>query len=379
MIFYLTYNESSSAILSSQVIDVVKFLNKNFSTKVKLFAFISLRDYFSNKEKIKSQLPTATVYPMFPRMKNWSYNRFLLKILCYVYKPHTIISRSVMATKLAIQSRDSGFCKKVIYDGRGAIAAEWKEYDVVVDKFLLGKIEQYEKEVISRSDFRISVSDALVHWWRKAYGYEGTNHVIIPCTLRDGFLKVRLTGEAILARRMKLKLDIDDTVFIYSGSLAGWQSFELTKLFIEPILRKSMKKKMVFFSPPHGSISQLLEMFPEQIIIRQLESNEVQDYLIVGDYGLLIRENSQTNQVASPIKYAEYLSCGLKVIVSDNLGDYSGLSKTKNWGFIYGDFDCTVKKPDIAEKIKISGEAIQFFSKTSYMNSYNKIIQQIEE
>jgi hypothetical protein len=41
VIFYLTYNEAPSGIFSSQVIDVVKFIEANCNTKIKLVAFIS--------------------------------------------------------------------------------------------------------------------------------------------------------------------------------------------------------------------------------------------------------------------------------------------------------------------------------------------------
>jgi len=100
----------------------------------------------------------------------------------------------------------------------------------------------------------------------------------------------------------------------------------------------------------------------------------VADHLIVGDYGLLIRENSVTNQVASPVKFAEYLACGLKVIISEDLGDYTKLSSQKNWGYVYTDFNDTFKKPDLSVKQKISEEAINFFSKKNYLPQYEQLL-----
>lgn len=377
MNFYLTYNESPSGILSSQVIDVVKFLNAEFGKEVKLVAFISLRNFFYNRRAIRHELPEAIVVPMIPRMSNWRMNRFLLQALCRFYKPESIIARSVMATKLALQVRDKKHNMGVIYDGRGAIASEWKEYGVVSDKFLLARIEQYESEVIQLSDFRISVSEALLDLWKARYDYHGDAHVVIPCTLSAGFSNTRLSEDAVAASRQALGLKSDDVVFVYSGSLAGWQSFELTQAFIEPLLKSSEKNKIVFFSPSHVSISRLIRMFPGQVILKQLRSNEVQDFLVAGDYGLLIRENSDTNRVASPVKFAEYLACGLKVILSENLGDYAKMSLEKNWGYIFTEFNATIRRPGIDEKKAISAEAIRIFTKKNYLQAYKKIFNKI--
>jgi len=375
--FFLTYNEAPSGIFSSQVIEVVKFLQQNSNKKVRLVSFISLRRFFFNRRSIKTEYPPALVYPMFPKMLNWRRNRFLLLLLCRIYKPKTIIARSVMASKLALLARDRRLCMKVVYDGRGAIAAEWNEYKVVDDDYLLSHIAEYENEVIQRSDYRISVSQALVNLWKTDYKYVAPDHIIVPCTLSEGFLNSQISAEAIIAKRSEMRLDQDDTVFIYSGSLAGWQSFDLTQSFIEPILKSSKKNKIVFFSPSDPCIFKLMEHFPEQVIFKHLDSNKVHEYLMVGDYGLLIRENSETNKVASPVKYAEYLSSGLKVIISPNLGDYTELSREKNWGVLASVFNPTTPKPPLDEKLQLSVEAKEMFTKKHYLAEYQKLFNLI--
>ena len=41
------------------------------------------------------------------------------------------------------------------------------------------------------------------------------------------------------------------------------------------------------------------------------------------------------NQVASPTKFAEYLMCGLPIVISPNVGDFSELVTERSWGFEY--------------------------------------------
>jgi len=371
VIFYLTVNEAPSGIFSSQVTDVVKFINSNFETKARLLAFISLRGFFLNRKKIKSEMPDAIVLPMYPKMQNWQQNKFLLKVFFLIYKPKTIIARSVIATKLALELKDK---VKVVYDGRGAIEAEWKEYNVVTDEDLLSKIHSYEKEAILNSTGRIAVSNQLLKFWNEKYSYAGTKHVVIPCTLNNDFEKIKISQETISNKRKELGLSETDIVFIYSGTVAGWQSFDLLFSFMEPILKTNAGAKIVFFSPADAAIDKMHKLFPSQVVRKHLSSASVAQYLLLGDYGLLIRENSVTNKVASPVKYAEYLSSGLKVIISENLGDYTALSKEKDWGFIYNEFDQTISKPDLKTKIKISEEAIRYFSKQNYKAQYQQLV-----
>ncbi|MEO6302962.1 MAG: hypothetical protein ABIP51_07300, partial [Bacteroidia bacterium] len=161
--------------------------------------------------------------------------------------------------------------------------------------------------------------------------------------------------------------------FVYSGSVAGWQSFELLFSFIEPVLKRSLTNKIVFFSSSDPNIEKLKKLFPKQVVQKHLPSNKVADYLVAGDYGLLIRERSITNKVASPLKYAEYLASGLKVIISEELGDYTKLSIEKNWGLLFNQFNENNTKPDLNTKQNISEEAIRFFSKQNYKEQYSLI------
>lgn len=371
MIFYLTFNEAPSGIFSSQVVDVVKFLDHDLKTEIRLLAFISLRGFLENKRKIKQQLPNAIVLPMFPKMTNWKKNKFLLNLVFLKYKPKTIIARSVMGAKLAFEIKSK---VKIVYDGRGAIEAEWHEYKVVTDQQLLNNIHAYEKEVILNSDFRISVSNILLQFWKENFSYNSLKHVIIPCTLNNDFKKIQISAGEIFEKRRELGINANDIVFVYSGMVAGWQSFEMIFSFMQPILQNSSSTKIVFFSPTDAGIEKLQKIFPDQVIRKHLSPDLVSKYLLLGDYGLLIREQSTTNKVASPVKFAEYLASGLKVIISENLGDYTRLSKEKGWGYIYNEFNEAAIKPHLNTKLQISEEAIRHFSKQTYKQQYQQLI-----
>jgi hypothetical protein len=66
---YITFNDYPGGIFESQVVDVIQYLNKLSHQKIRLISFVSLRNFFSIRKKIKSLYPY--LIPMFPGIHNW--------------------------------------------------------------------------------------------------------------------------------------------------------------------------------------------------------------------------------------------------------------------------------------------------------------------
>jgi hypothetical protein len=371
LIWYLTFNDAPSGIYSSQVIDVIHFLRKELKADIRLIAFISLRNFSDNRKKIKADLKDAVVLPMVPGIQRWRANRLTLKLFFLFTKAEMVMARSVLAAQLALECG----IKKMAYDGRGAIEAEWKEYKVIEDAEMLKGIHRWEEEAVLRSSYRIAVSEQLVEFWRKEFGYNSNEHAVIPCTLNALFEKISLNKEQVNLKRGELGINEKDILFAYSGSVAGWQSFALLYDFLAPQLKSSISNKVLFLSDKDENISRLEKEFPQQIICKKVKPHEVPAILIAADYGLLIREKSKTNRVASPVKFAEYLACGLKVIISEKLGDYTDLVKKKNRGYVFSPGSDIKPVPvPFEEKTRLSREGISMFSKKNYIEAYRKVL-----
>lgn len=373
MILYLTFNDAPSGIFSSQVIDVVKFLNTHVQDKVQLVSFVSIRHYFNHKAKIKAELSDAIVLPMFPGVHRWRLNSFLLFLIVLFKTPKKIIGRSVLATQLALKMRSRGIVKEVIYDGRGAIKAEWEEYQVIQNPKMLSEIDTLEKEVVLNSNYRIAVSNKLVEYWKHEFGYHSNQHVVIPCTLNKLFEEVVLTEQTINEARKAIGFDENAVVFVYSGSMAGWQSFDMLYNYILPILSMDSNYKLMFLSDEDENILKLQHQFPHQVICKKLKVNDVPKYLLAADYGLLLREETVTNQVASPVKFAEYIACGLKVVISQHLGDYTELVEICENGILNGKKVSLYKKVLLSDKQNIKRIAKTHFSKIHFLGQYKNI------
>lgn len=341
MNIFLTYNEKFNGIFQSQVIEVLKNY-KISGIEFKLICFLSLRGFFSERKKIKSQFRLAFVFPMFPKLKNWKIHTRLVAFL--LKDADLVICRGIFTTNLALRTNSS---VKIIYDGRGAINAEQIEYGVYNNTGIENKIYHLEKRAILNTDYRISVSTKLVNYWRKEYNFKSDNYVVIPSTSNH---EIKFFN----AKHIDFQIKEDDILVVFSGSLSKWHSFPTMLAHFESFLEKNSHVKILILSKKNNQIKALINKHPNRIINKWVSPDKVFDFLVLADYGYVYREDSVTNRVASPVKIAEYLSCGLKIIISENLGDYSEMVEKYNLGHIIkNDNTIYLEKVNAIEKEKI--------------------------
>ena len=185
MLYITLLDQFHPGIYSSQVIDVCDYLNKKHNAKIRLVAFLSIKELYRSdaKKKIKQLSPNALVLPAFPGLKNFEWTALLLFFVCFFTGERAAICRNVFCTKMALRIRKTGMLKKVVLDGRSSLTAEIEEYDVFPVDDLRKNIRRIESYSVNHADFRISVSLKLVNYWKQQFNYNSENHVVIPCTL----------------------------------------------------------------------------------------------------------------------------------------------------------------------------------------------------
>lgn len=379
--FYITFNDYPGGIYKSQVIDVLEYLNDLSQKKIHLIAFISLRKFFQVRKIIKNQYRHSIVLPMFPCVQNWKWNRVLLFFLLIVYRPKLIIARGIFAFHISLPFKKLGILNKIILDARGAYKAEFEEYSVVSDKRIIKQIPVLENKAIRSADFKIAVSEELVNYWHTTYKHNSQNHVIIPCTLSKEFIRPLLEEASILNAREKLGYDRDDIIILFSGSSSAWQSLEISDRMFISILEKNPHVHILLLGQHDIHQYEAYKHFPGRLKQLACSHTEVFNYLNIGDYGWLVREQSITNKVASPVKFAEYLSAGLKIIISDNLGDYSKFCINQQCGHVIKNIDgvsnLKLEKLQYSQKQFLHSMAMQYFTKERYQPQYLQIINGI--
>jgi glycosyltransferase involved in cell wall biosynthesis len=268
-----------------------------------------------------------------------------------------LIGRGVFATNLLLLVK--GKKNTVVYDGRGAIWAEAEEYQVYQGVLSNQTIFELEKNAVLASDKKIAVSNKLVEYWQQEFAYDQDTHTVIPCSYSP--------ADKTPSQNLKSTVgwNSEDVVFIYSGSLEGWQGLgELGEIF-KDLLSLNPKCKLLLLARKSAISIELEKQYPNQVKRKWLAPEEVSSYLSMGDYGLLLRPESVTNKVASPVKFAEYVGAGLKVLISPNIGDFSGFTKENNLGYIIK-LPSEISEVEISsnlDKDRISALADQEFSK----------------
>ena len=371
---YLTYNDQPSGIYFSQVIDVIKYLNTIQSKeKVRLIAFISIRQFFKNRNQIKERLPDSIVLPMAPGAKRWKWNIFPLGMLKTLNSSETIMARGPFAAAMALSLKQKGKIKRVVFDARGAYKAELNEYNVVDDEILKNQITNIEQDVLRRCDAILAVSHALVDYWKTEYKFISDKHVVIPCTLSNDFIFDFPKPNELLLHKREAGFNEKDIVVVYSGSAAGWQSFSLVEKLLTQIMDSNSRIKLLWLTSDFNRNSDFVRKFKDRIVTNWLKPADVRKYLLAADYGILYREESVTNRVASPVKFAEYLSCGLNILISNKLGDFTEFVKEHNCGLIAGENTQIV---ELTYEIKSRNHklAMQHLVKENYSEQYKSLL-----
>ncbi len=367
---FLTFGEAPSGVLVSQGFDVVKLLREQLNAEIRLVCFVSIRGFADTRKYIRKYQSDAIVLPMIPKLKNWKWNYLTLWLLSFWVDTKVVIARNIWATQLALRLKNAGRAKKVCYDGRGAYMAEVQEYGVIPDESVRAQVPAVEKSGVLDSDYHIAVTTALVKYWEENFGYKGNNYVVIPCTLSNDFAKI--DRESIIRDRNEIRESLGwsagDTVLVFSGSTAGWQSLGLLNTILQTHLKNNPSLRVLFLSKESKEIHTLSETYPTQVVRKWLSHNEVGKHLNACDYGILIREQSVTNQVAAPTKFAEYLMCGLKVLISEKMGDYSAFTVEHNCGIVVNEdtiASLSLKPVGVEEKLTIAQTGVKYFSKQS--------------
>jgi len=346
LIAYLTLGDKCSGIFSGQVVDVCNLLSEQSGEKVKLISFVSLREYRKEKIKIKDVYQNSIVLPMFPKLKNWRYNIILLFLFTRSKKYNSIICRNSIPANLGLILKKKSIVKKVILDGRGAEYEQYVEYDMLSDKELEKKLRQLESIAVNDVDFRIAVSEKLVNYWNYAFNYLGKEHIVIPCTLNRNHEKRPLNTFS----RASVGFENNDIILVYCGTVSGWQSFGKMFRFMKSQLIQNQHIKVLLLTKETDEVKSLIKEFPARVICKWCSDNDVIPMMSLGDYGLVIRGNTITNEVASPVKFAEYLYAGLKVIISEKIGDYNLFVKENKCGIVDTEIKESLNKLDEQDK-----------------------------
>ncbi len=250
------------------------------------------------------------------------------------------------------------FRLKMIFDVRGLMADEyvdanhWRKSSVA---YRLTK--NIERRAFRSADGVVTLTQKI---WPVISAWEGLAgrdvvHEVVPCCADLELFKFDPVQRA--QRRRELGL-ANQFVIVYSGSIDGWYLTEQMADFFAVLLKQDPAVHFLWLVPgKHDRIRKLMtqrNVSPMNYSVIGVAASEVPSYLSASDAGLAFIKPCFSKLASSPTKYAEYLACGLPLIINAGIGDSDVLISEEKAGVLIHEFSET-------EYLK-AGDAIRAFT-----------------
>lgn len=322
---YLTYGDVDSPVFRTQVIGFCDFMENQLQISVQLVSFVPLRKFFEQRKILNKYGRHVKVYPVVNRWQGspWysKFNAWLISKL----NAASIMTRNPVAAHVCSALQEKGW--NYFYDARGCNYKELEEFSEASSDEVQAMKER-ERASFKSADWIYSVSEQLILHFKDEIAYRDHNHSIVPCC----YIPQRNTS--MTNRREELFGKEDVKVFCYAGALTVW-NFPRSFLELCHAILKDPSHRLIILSNQIEVLSEHRFLDDPRCIMRSVPHDEVSGYLNASDYGILLRKKAVTNKVASPSKFADYLSAGCRVILSPEIGDFSQFVETHDCGFIY--------------------------------------------
>lgn len=293
-----------------------------------------------------------------------------------------IHARSLMPAIIALILKKVLLIKvKFIYDNRGVFIEEeiykghWEK-----DSFKVALFRKLEKLVLKHSDAVVVVSNKFRDYLlsEEFVNKKDENKIfVIPNRTINPDDKVQ---SELIENKKSTKI-----TGVYSGSSAKWQNVNGIIEFIKASESSDYEIgfNILTYNPEvFKKLIQQNEISSKNVSVENVEPNEVSVKLRNANFGVMIRENNLINNVASPLKFAEYLNAGLPIVISKGIGDTEEIIKKYNIGVILEDDNYSKAVDEIIDLLEDENihtrcreVAKKEFDITTSFEDYHKIIE----
>lgn len=235
---------------------------------------------------------------------------------------------------------------KLLFDIRGFFPEEYVDAGIWQQESAVFKILKYlEKKLLRDADGFVVLTEKareILFSGSKDSGTDAQGRPIevIPCCVDLKRFKIDLDDSR---NEMREKLKIKDRfVIVYVGSFGGFYMTKETADFFHTARKNDPQTFALILtqSDPEMIVPLLHErgFSSEDYFIKKVKPSEIPDYLSTADAALSFIKPSYSKLASSPTKNAEYLACGLPLIVNDKVGDTKEQVETDETGVVISEF-----------------------------------------
>lgn len=237
-------------------------------------------------------------------------------------------AHNLYSASLALSCRHK-YGYKVVLDYHGRIPEEY----VFLGKggsFSRKALELLEQWCVRKSDHVIVVSQRLGDYLVERYRTPTSKISVIPCCTDAGLFH----WDRALRTSTRRSLNVDDKfVCTHLGRFSEWYPPVLLLSAFNQVLLRADAHLLVVTPDIEDATGHLESKLPRgTFTVLSAERAQVPALLNASDLGFLLLRAAPNIKTSSPVKFAEYLNCGLPVLISDDVGDYSQLAAAQKVG-----------------------------------------------
>lgn len=354
-VLYISYNGMLDPLGQSQVIPYLKELSK-LGVRFWLLSFERPHAYTSEGvpkcRELRRELAADQIEWHWLRYHKWpSLPATMLDVAQGISVGRRLVkqknieivhARSHVAARIGLALKRR-FGLKFIFDVRGLMADEyvdaghWKK-----DSIYYSITKASEGKALAAADGVVTLTEAIWPFIAKSDGMRGRQvaHEVVPCCADLNLFTFNPQERG----RLRKELGVEDRfVIVYSGSIDGWYLTEEMADFFATLRRLESRAHLLWLTTgSHERIRNLMEareMTTQDYTVHTAGSREVPSYLSASDAGLAFIKPCFSKLASSPTKFAEYLACGLPVVMNRGIGDSDSLAQEHKVAAMVSDFN----------------------------------------
>jgi len=233
--------------------------------------------------------------------------------------------------------------KKFIFDTRGIDSEEYVDGDLWKrGGFKHKMVALSENGLIKSADHVIVLTERFLKILSQKYRDRKIEFSVIPCAVDTDRFKPKKAknSNAALAEKLGIR---NKFVIVYTGSLGTWYMFSEMIDFFKIAVRLIKNAHFLILTQSDKTYAANLikkkGLDMRHVTVTEAPSTAVPDYLAVCDIGIFFIKPVFSKLSSSPVKFAEYLSSGLPVVINACIGDTERMVKRYNLGTIVDEFN----------------------------------------